>query len=242
MASTATKVLIVDDDAEVLGSVAEYLSLHGFDIATASGGAEMRARLEGSEPDLIILDLSMPGEDGLSLVRWLRKERSTPVIMLTALDEPADRVVGLEMGVDDYIGKPFHPRELVARVRTVLRRVAPPAEQPRAASDEVAFGPSLFNRATGRLIDPAGQAHLLTGMELDLLRAFADHPNEILSRDRLLALAHRGDWDPFDRSIDVRISRIRRKLGIDGRSPIIRAVRNMGYIFEPDAKVPEGGS
>ena len=190
----------------------------------------------------MILDLSMPGENGLSLVRWLRETRTTPIIMLTALDEPSDRVVGLELGVDDYIGKPFHPRELVARIRTVLRRAAPPADAPRAPSDEVAFGPSLFNRATGRLIDAAGQAYLLTGMELDLLRAFADHPDEILSRDRLLELAHRGDWDPFDRSIDVRISRFRRKLGIDGRSPVIRAVRNMGYIFEPGAKAGEDGA
>lgn len=231
-------ILVVDDDRDLRESIGEYLSLHGFDIILAEDGAAMRRRVAERRPDLVVLDLTMPGEDGLTLARWLRAQGSTGIIMLTAMAEPTDRIVGLEIGADDYIGKPFVPRELVARIRTVLRRLAPIAAAPASAAQppahEVRFGRCVLDRLSGKLRGDDGVEEQLTGMELDLLNAFAEHPNRILSRDRLLSLAHNRDWDPLDRSIDVRITRIRKKIEPDPARPrVIKTVRGAGYIFEP---------
>lgn len=230
-------ILVVDDDRDLRESIGEYLSLHGFDIVLAEDGAAMRRRVAERRPDLVVLDLTMPGEDGLTLARWLRAQGSTGIIMLTAMAEPTDRIVGLEVGADDYIGKPFVPRELVARIRTVLRRLAPvaaPASAPQPPAHEVRFGRCVLDRLSGKLRGDDGVEEQLTGMELDLLNAFAEHPNRILSRDRLLSLAHNRDWDPLDRSIDVRITRIRKKIEPDPARPrVIKTVRGAGYIFEP---------
>jgi DNA-binding response OmpR family regulator len=230
---------VVDDEAEIRNGVAEYLATHGFSVETAADGVAMRQRLEERPADLVLLDLRMPGEDGLSLVGWLRT-RGTAVIMLTALAEPMDRVLGLELGADDYIAKPFVPRELVARIRTVLRRqgVAAPASPVRETASppqRVRFGHREVDFVSGQLIIAEGKAEPLTGMELELLRAFASHPKQLLSRDRLIQLAHNRGWDPRDRSIDVRIARIRKKIEPDPNHPrVIRTVRGVGYIFEPD--------
>jgi DNA-binding response OmpR family regulator len=231
-------ILVVDDDRDLRESIGEYLSLHGFDTILAEDGAAMRRRVAERRPDLVVLDLTMPGEDGLTLARWLRAQGSTGIIMLTAMAEPTDRIVGLEIGADDYIGKPFVPRELVARIRTVLRRLAPvaaaPASAPQPPAHEVRFGRCVLDRLSGKLRGDDGVEEQLTGMELDLLNAFAEHPNRILSRDRLLSLAHNRDWDPLDRSIDVRITRIRKKIEPDPARPrVIKTVRGAGYMFEP---------
>jgi DNA-binding response OmpR family regulator len=237
-------ILVVDDEPDIRGSIEDYLVLHGLSVATAEGGAAMRARLEEAEPALVVLDLNMPGEDGLSLARWLRENHRAGILMLTAMAEPMDRVIGLELGADDYMAKPFHLRELLARIRSILRRAAPdpaaarsPAVTGQAAdgSETVRFGRCVLHLPSGTLRSKDGPEEQLTAMELDLLRAFAAHPNRILSRDRLLELAHNRSWDPFDRSIDVRITRIRKKIEPDPARPrTIRTVRGAGYVFKPD--------
>ena len=232
-------IIVVDDEADIRESVEEYLSLHGFSVATAAGGEELRSRVTEQAPALVVLDLNMPGEDGLSLARWLRETSQVGILMLTAIADPVDRVVGLEVGADDYMAKPFHPRELLARVRTILRRMqspGAPAEAPSSAS-QVRFGRCVLDLDAGKLLEDDGAEQQLTAMELDLLKAFAQNPNKILNRDQLLSLAHNRDWDPFDRSIDVRITRIRKKVEPDPAHPqVIKTVRGAGYIFEPAKK------
>ena len=230
-------ILVVDDEVDIRESLEEYLSLHGFSVATASGGAEMRASLAERAAALIVLDLNMPGEDGLTLARWLRERSQAGILMLTAIADPVDRVVGLEVGADDYMAKPFHPRELLARVRTILRRIQPSAPaaaaEPAEAQNRVRFGKWVLDLDSGKLLGEQGTEQQLTGMEFELLKAFARNPNKILNRDQLLAQAHNRDWDPFDRSIDVRITRIRKKIEPDPAHPqIIKTVRGVGYIFE----------
>ena len=228
-------ILIVDDEPEICDSVQEYLSLHGFKVSTASGGTEMRRLFAEEVPALVVLDLNMPGEDGLSLARWIRERSQIGILMLTATADPIDRVVGLEVGADDYMAKPFNPRELLARIRTILRRVqAPAAAAPAPDPNRVRFGRYVLDLESGKLLADDGTEQQLTAMEFDLLKAFARNPNRILDRDKLLSLAHKRDWDPFDRSIDVRITRIRKKIEADPSHPqIIKTVRGIGYIFEP---------
>ncbi len=234
---TNAHILVVDDEAEIRESIAEYLTLQGLSVATADGGEAMRARVAERMPDLVVLDLRMPGEDGLALSRWLKSQSTAGILMLTALADPVDRVVGLEMGADDYMAKPFHPRELLARIRTVLRRVESgpaPAAADATPSSRVRLGRCWLDLDTGSLVGDDGREDPLTGTELDLLRAFARNPNRVLSRDDLLALAGSRTDDPFDRSIDIRINRIRRKIELDPSQPqVIRTVRGSGYIFEP---------
>lgn len=235
-------IIVVDDEPDIRESVEEYLTLHGFTVATAAGGAEMRERISAKVADLVVLDLNMPGEDGLALARWLRERSQVGILMLTAIADPIDRVIGLEVGADDYVAKPFHPRELLARIRTILRRTGgtvAATDQPAVPLDNrVRFGRCLLDLESGKLTGDDGAEQQLTAMELDLLRAFAQNPNKILNRDQLLNLAHNRDWDPFDRSIDVRITRIRKKIEPNPAHPqVIKTVRGVGYIFQP-VKLP----
>ena len=237
---TAGKVLIVDDDRDVRDMLAEYLATHGYEVAQADGGAAMRTELERSVPDVVLLDVGLPGEDGLSLARYLRERYDLGIIMVTGAGEVVDRIVGLEMGADDYVAKPFDPRELRARLKSVMRRVqsraAPAAPQgPAGAAEErVPVGRYLLDLKSHQLFAPDGVAVALTTMEFELLKAFAEHPNQVLSRDRLLTLTRNREWEPFDRSIDIRIARLRRKVEDDPENPkVIRTMRGAGYMFVP---------
>ena len=228
-------MLIVEDDPQVRETVADYLASQGFEVAQAADGTAMRTALAAAVPELVLLDLRLPGEDGLALARWLRERHDVAIIMVTGAGEVIDRVVGLEVGADDYIAKPFDLRELLARMKSVLRRASRPAA-PAEPSRRVRFGPCLLDLDRHQLLGPGGEEVALTGMEFDLLRAFAEHPNRVLSRDRLLTLTRNREWEPFDRSIDIRIARLRRKIEADPDQPkVIKTVRGAGYIFIPDA-------
>jgi len=236
----AERVLIVEDDREVREAVADYLASHGYECAQAADGKAMRAALAASTPDsapdLVLLDLRLPGEDGLSLARWLRDNHEVAIIMVTAAGDVVDRVVGLEVGADDYLGKPFDLRELLARVKSVLRRGGKPEKKPAkaGATQRVPIGACQLDLDTHQLIGRKGEEIPLTGMEFDLLRVFAEHPNRVLSRDQLLTLTRNREWEPFDRSIDIRIARLRRKIEADPENPrTIKTVRGAGYIFIP---------
>ena len=233
------KVLIVDDDPEVRGMMAEYLATHGFEIAEADSGEAMRSALQRCVPDVVLLDLNLPGEDGLTLARYLREHHPVGIIMVTAAGDVIDRIVGLEVGADDYIAKPFDPRELRARLKSVMRRMQPRpgepgADEPAATGQQVAIGQCRLDLTRHLLLDGAGREVPLTHMEFDLLRVFAEHPNQVLSRDRLLSLTRNREWEPFDRSIDIRIARVRKKVEADPENPqLIRTVRGAGYMFVP---------
>jgi len=231
------RVLIVEDDNEVREAVADYLASHGYACAQAADGKAMRAAIADSVPELVLLDLRLPGEDGLSLARWLRDNHEVAIIMVTAAGDVVDRVVGLEVGADDYLGKPFDLRELLARVKSVLRRGAHKGEKrsgKAGATKRVPIGACQLDLDTHQLIGRKGEEIPLTGMEFDLLRVFAEHPNRVLSRDQLLTLTRNREWEPFDRSIDIRIARIRRKIEVDPEKPrTIKTVRGAGYIFIP---------
>jgi DNA-binding response OmpR family regulator len=231
-------IVVVDDEASTRDMVGDYLGLHGFKVSLCDGGASLRALLKQTAPDLIVLDLNMPEEDGLSIVRDLKARSQVPVIMLTATASPIDRVVGLELGADDYIAKPCELRELVARIRSVLRRTRGGAvATAREGARTVRFGTKLLDLDARVLRDDEGNEHLLTNSEFTLLKAFADNPKRVLSRERLLDLANARDPEAFDRAIDVRITRIRRKIEPDPERPsIIRTVRGAGYLFSPDGK------
>ena len=233
----APHIVVADDEPDVRETVEEYLSMNGFRVSTAESGATVRRIVAEQAVDLVLLDVRMPGEDGLSLARHLREHYPVGIVMLTAVGTMVDRVVGLEMGADDYIPKPVDLRELLARVKAVLRRLKPAAvlaEASGAAANEVAFGDCRLNLDSHKLFDRDGQEIALTSMEFDLLKAFAEHPNRVLSRDRLLDLAHSRDWEPFDRSIDVRIARIRKKVEVDPTKPqLIKTIRGSGYLFSP---------
>ncbi len=237
-------IVVVDDEPEIRDTLEEYLAMQGFAVTTAADGAALRRAVAGGGVDLVLLDLNMPGEDGLSLTRFLRQETRVGIILVTAAGEAIDRVVGLEMGADDYLPKPFDMRELLARVRSVLRRLPSspvPAQGEKAGGEKagqdqyVPFGACRLDLAGQRLMAVDGTEVAMTAMEFDLLRTFARHPRQVLSRDRLLDLAHNRNWDPFDRSIDVRITRLRRKIEADPAKPqVIKTVRGTGYMYVPD--------
>jgi two-component system, OmpR family, response regulator len=234
-------VAVVDDEEAAREMVGDCLRLHGFAVVLCDSGRELRAHMAERALDLIILDLNMPEEDGLSIVRDIKARSTVPIIMLTATASAIDRVVGLELGADDYLPKPCELRELVARVRSVLRRSqggqAPPAEAPTlpASGRRIRFGTKWLDLEAIRLRDDAGVEQALTRSEFDLLKAFADHPKRALSRERLLDLADARDPDAFDRAIDVRINRIRKKIEPDPARPrFIRTVRGLGYVFRPE--------
>jgi two-component system phosphate regulon response regulator OmpR len=238
--ATAGRVLIVDDDRAVRDMLAEYLATHGYEVMQADGGAAMRTELERAVPDVVLLDIGLPGEDGLSLARYLRERYDLGIIMVTGAGEVVDRIVGLEMGADDYVAKPFDPRELRARLKSVLRRVqarsapAPAVAPPGAPEARIPVGRCLLDLRSHQLFERDGTVVALTTMEFELLKVFAEHPNQVLSRDRLLTLTRNREWEPFDRSIDIRIARLRRKIEDDPETPkVIRTMRGAGYMFVP---------
>jgi two-component system OmpR family response regulator len=226
----AARVLIVDDDADIRSGLADVFARAGFRASTAADAAAMDRVLEADGADLVVLDLMMPGEDGLSAARRLAARGWPPVIMLSALGDDADRIVGLEVGADDYLAKPCNPRELVARARAVLRR-ARDAEARRGAAEAVRFAGFRFDFARRELVDPDGVLVTLSTGEFRLLRAFIERPQRVLSRDQLLDLAFSSDSDVFDRAVDVQVSRLRKKLERDGVGELIRTVRGEGYLF-----------
>jgi len=233
------RILVVDDEVDLRDMLEEYLSRQGYQVFTADGGEALRRLVAEQSVDLVLLDINMPGEDGLSLARFLREHHKLGIIMLTAAGEVVDRIIGLEMGADDYISKPFDPRELLARTKSVLRRMAagPSEVAPETETEGVRFGRCVLNMDAHKLHTLDGEEVPITSMEFDLLKAFATHPNRVLSRDQLLDLAHNRDWDPFDRSIDIRITRIRRKIEEDPAKPqAIKTVRGAGYIFVPHGR------
>jgi len=224
-------VLVVDDDAEIRKLLGEYLQRNGFRVSLATNGQEMRRAVEQTRPDIIVLDLMLPGESGLGLCRDLRSTSSLPVIMLTARGEEVDRIVGLEMGADDYLSKPFSPRELLARIKSILRRTRalPPT---RNDAHRLRFAGWTLDLAARQLVAPDGVVVPLSGAEFRLLAVFVEHPNRILDRNQLMDLTVGRDGSAFDRSIDVQVSRLRVRLRDDAREPrIIKTVRSEGYVL-----------
>jgi two-component system OmpR family response regulator len=233
------RLLLVDDDREIRDLVSRFLSGHGYRVAAVRDGREMHAILAAGSVDLIILDLMLPGIDGLELCRELRAKSAIPILMLTAVAEETDRIVGLEMGADDYLAKPFNTRELLARIRAILRRVNN-REKSSAfpeRSTQLRFAGWVLDLGRRRLEAPDGIIVGLTTGEFDLLTAFAEHPRRVLTRDQLLDLVHGREATPFDRSIDVQVSRLRRKIEGDIKAPeMIVTVRGDGYMFTPEVK------
>ena len=241
--SQSPHIFIVDDEAPAREMVGDYLKMHGFTVTLCDGGKSLRAAIEVSAPDLVVLDLNMPEEDGLSIIRDLKSRMNVPVIMLTATASPIDRVVGLELGADDYIAKPCELRELMARVRSVLRRSGPKAAIAAAGATPdkndhlVRFGTKWLDLEAQVLRDDEGNEHPLTASEYGLLKVFAANPKRVLSRERLLELANARDAEAFDRAVDLRIMRIRRKIEPDPAKPaVIRTIRGGGYLFSPSEK------
>ncbi len=234
-------IIIVDDEAPAREMVGDYLKMHGFTVTLCDGGKSLRGAIETGLPDLVVLDLNMPEEDGLSIIRDLKSRSNVPVIMLTATASPIDRVVGLELGADDYVAKPCELRELMARIRSVLRRSTPAKAAPAApeaaakAKDQlVRFGTKWLDLEAQALRDDEGNEHPLTASEFSLLKVFAANPKRVLSRERLLELANARDAEAFDRAVDLRIMRIRRKIEPDPTKPaVIRTIRGGGYLFSP---------
>jgi two-component system OmpR family response regulator len=236
--SQSQHIFVVDDEAAARDMIGDYLKMHGFSVTLCDGGPSLRQALGSQAPDLIVLDLNMPDEDGLSIIRFLKQSSRVPIIMLTATASPIDRVVGLELGADDYLAKPCELRELVARIRSVLRRSAGAgAAAATPSGNEVRFGTKWLDLEARVLRDENGVEHPLTTSEFNLLKAFAENPKRVMSRERLLDLANARDPDAFDRAIDVRITRIRRKVEPDPEHPrIIRTVRGAGYVFSPEGQ------
>ena len=226
-------ILIVDDDAETRSLLSEYLRKQGHRVTTAADGKAMQGMLETARPDLIVLDLMLPGTDGLELCRDLRSRSNVPVIMLTARGEETDRIVGLEMGADDYLAKPFSPRELLARIRSILRRTRGlPEGRTGSGAHQVRFAGWTLDLTARQLVAPDGVVVALSGAEFKLLAVFVEHPNRVLDRNQLMDLTVGRDGSPFDRSIDVQVSRLRLRLRDDAREPrIIKTVRNEGYVL-----------
>ncbi|MCK9541208.1 MAG: response regulator [Novosphingobium sp.] len=232
------RILLVDDEASLREPLASYLAKQGFEVAEAASAAEARSRLRDDQraPDLVLLDIMMPGEDGLSLCRHLVETRAIPTIFLTARGEATDRIVGLEIGADDYVVKPFEPRELVARIRSVLRRAT--REPQLAAEDELyEFEGWRLDPLKRRLTDPEGAVVAISSVEFRLLTAFLDHPRQVLDRDRLLDMVQGREAHLFDRAVDNQVSRLRRKIESDSRNPqLIQTVWGGGYMLAADVR------
>lgn len=224
-------LLVVDDDTEIAHILSRYFGGHGFRVSTAGDGVQMRHVLDSEPVDIVMLDIGLPGEDGFSLTRNLREHWHGPVIIVTGRGDSVDRVVGLELGADDYITKPFDLRELLARVRSVLRRAASP---PKADTGRLSFDGCVLDPQSHSLFGPQGEPIPLTSGEFALLRIFVEHSNQVLTRDQLMTHIHGRDAGPFDRSIDVQIGRLRRKIELDPAHPQrIKSIRGSGYLFSP---------
>lgn len=231
---TQRHILVCDDEPHFREMIAEYLRERSYSVAEASNATSLLRAIDTCAPDLILLDVHMPGADGLEVLRDLRRVSEVPVIMLTAASEVVDRILGLEMGADDYIGKPVDLRELEARIRSTLRRqgfltssLSGPARE-----GNVAFGTCQLELDGARLFDEEGNEVAITAMEFSLLKVFAENPGKVLNRDQLLEKAHNKAWEPFDRSIDLHISRLRKKVERNpGKPEVIRTVRGIGYVF-----------
>jgi two-component system phosphate regulon response regulator OmpR len=227
-------IVVVDDEEDLRTIVARYLLKHGYDVSEADGGAQLRAILSERTVDLVVLDINMPGEDGLSLARYLRGQGPVGIVMLTGNSDPVDRVIGLEIGADDYLAKPFDMRELLARVRAVLRRAERADAPPATMGHEVRVGCCTFNLELRRLYSASGTQVPLTSLETDLLHIFVSNPNKVLSRDNILDLRGDPEAEPFSRSIDTRVGRLRKKVEVDPANPqTIRTVHGQGYVFVP---------
>lgn len=224
-------VLVVDDDAEMRALLAEYLGASGFRVSLAANGGEMRRVMSTERPDVVMLDVMLPDEDGLVLCRELRAGSRLPVIMVSARSSDVDRIVGIEIGADDYVGKPFNPRELLARLKALLRR-SRVLGSAQTDSQRLRFAGWTLDLAARHLVDPEGVVVSLSGGEFRLLAVFVEHANRVLDRNLLMDLALGREATPFDRSIDVQVSRLRQRLRDDGREPrIIKTVRNSGYVL-----------
>jgi DNA-binding response OmpR family regulator len=238
MAEQAT-ILIVDDDPDIRELLEDYLGDQGYRVITVPTADAFRKALTEHDPDVVLLDVGLPGEDGLSLARHVREHLDVGIIMVSGAGETVDRIIGLEVGADDYLAKPFDPRELLARVKSVLRRYQQPApkDAPGKGSDascRVRFGVGVLDLERCQLLDADGREIPVTAMEFALLRVFAERPNRPLSRDQLLTLTQNREWDPYDRSIDIRIARLRRKIEPKPEKPVfLKTVRGMGYMFVP---------
>ena len=234
------KLLLVDDEAALREPLAEYLSRQGFSVTQAASAAEARNQLRDDTPDLALLDIMMPGEDGLSLCRHLTESRAIPTIFLTARGEATDRIVGLEIGADDYVVKPFEPRELVARIRSVLRRASRgPAD--KQENEDFLFDSWRLDPLKRRLIDPEGAIVPISSAEFRLLMAFLEHPRQVLDRDRLLDMVQGREAHLFDRAVDNQVSRLRRKIEVDSRNPqLIQTVWGGGYMLAADVRRAAG--
>lgn len=234
---TPARILVVDDDPGIREVLCDYLGQHGYQTTGAASATEMDREIAASPPDLIVLDLMMPGEDGLSVVRRLSGGSGPPIVMLSAMGEDTDRIVGLELGADDYLAKPCNPRELLARVRAVLRR--PREDEPAGTGPSLSFAGWRLDLMRRELRRPDGRLVTLSAGEFALLRAFAERPGRILTRDQLLEAARGAEADVFDRAMDVQISRLRKKLDDGSGHELITTVRGEGYLF--DARVERGG-
>lgn len=234
MEAKNTRILVCDDELDVREMLQEYLGKRGYRVTTASSAQQLHTILASGSVELIILDINMPVEDGLTALRKLRLGNNTPVIMLTAAGDTVDRIIGLEMGADDYLGKPVDLRELEARIKAVLRR-KPQAMASRQVPGTARFGECLLDIAAAKLMDADGNEVPLTAMEFNLLKLFAENKGRVLNRDQILEQAHDRSWDPFDRSIDIRISRLRRKIETHPDKPaVIKTVRGIGYVYDPE--------
>ncbi|MEQ8666509.1 MAG: response regulator [Rhodospirillales bacterium] len=236
MANAIGHIVIVDDEPDIRETLNDYLTLKGYRVSTANGGPALRDLAARTSFDLVLLDINMPGEDGLSLARFLREKHDSAIIFLTAAGETVDRIVGLEMGADDYLSKPFDLRELHARIKAVMRRLDSSRQMASQTPtmNQVRFGDCVFDIDQHKLFSADKAEIPITAMEYDLLKVFAQNPGKVLSRDRILDLAHNRDWDPYDRSIDIRIARLRRKIEPDpGKPTLITTVRGAGYMFNP---------
>jgi len=239
MMTAMDHILIVDDDRDIRDLLSEYLQKQGYRASVAADGRAMRSLLSRTEPALIVLDLMLPGEDGLALCREVRAQSDIPIIMLTARGEEVDRIVGLEMGADDYLSKPFSPRELVARIKSILRRTrALPSNLKPDNARMLHFAGWTLDVSTRNLVSPAGVTIALSGTDYKLLRIFLDHPNRVLTRDQLIDMTQSRDAGPFDRSIDLQVSRLRRRLNDNPKEPsIIKTARGEGYVLAAEVRL-----
>lgn len=241
---TTDHILVVDDDRDIRELIVDYLLKSGYRATGAANGKEMRAVLDKQAVDLVVLDIMMPGDDGLTLCRQLRsgQHKDLPILMLTARHDDMDRILGLEMGADDYVVKPFVARELLARIKAIMRRfrTLPPNLQVTEAGRIIAFGDWQLDTSARHLLDPTGTIVALSGAEYRLLRVFVDHPQRVLTRDQLLNFTQGRDTELFERSIDLLVSRVRQRLNEDARTPLyIKTVRSEGYVFSMPVSILE---